>query len=200
MLTARSYWCVGRVVDRSLYEELARSYALCFRELGMAENHAPTLRHYLLQDFAYSYRVWITLIKLLYASVWSPRIHPDIHQGERLYGSLLPSVPLVSEKNSSRDCLKNSDDAIWSVLLSTCSPKIGLLCPVSPVRKGSVQAPERFFKQSQKAHSRKPVYEAVKPYAIGPGLRPRAWLGWLVRDIVGSPWCMSFEEKMEEWT
>jgi hypothetical protein len=101
MLTARSWWCVGRVV-RSLYEELARSYALCFRELGMAENHAPTLRHYLLQDFAYSYRVWITLIKLLYASVWSPRIHPDIHQGERLYGSLLPSVPLVSEKNSSR--------------------------------------------------------------------------------------------------
>src|SRR5215212_8134557 len=101
MLTARSYWCVGRVV-RSLYEELARSYALCFRELGMPENHAPTLRHYLLQDFAYSYRVWITLIKLLYASVWSPRIHPDIHQGERLYGSLLPSVPLVSEKNSSR--------------------------------------------------------------------------------------------------
>src|SRR5215203_3901058 len=102
MLTARSYWCVGRVVVRSLYEELARSYALCFRELGMAENHAPTLRHYLLQDLAYSYRVWITLIKLLYASVWSPRIHPDIHQGERLYGSLLPSVPLVSEKNSSR--------------------------------------------------------------------------------------------------
>src|SRR5215208_6350936 len=100
MLTARSYWCVGRVV-RSLYEELARSYALCFRELGMAENHAPTLRHYLLQDFAYSYRVWITLSKLLSASVWSPRIHPDIHQGERLYGSLLPSVPLVSEKNSS---------------------------------------------------------------------------------------------------
>jgi hypothetical protein len=66
------------------------------------KNHAPTLRHYLLQDFAYSYRVWITLIKLLYASVWSPRIHPDIHQGERLYGSLLPSVPLVSEKSSSR--------------------------------------------------------------------------------------------------
>src|SRR5215217_7455780 len=101
---------------------------------------------------------------------------------------------------SERDCLKNSDDGIWSVLLSTCSPKIGLLCPVSPVRKGSVQAPERFFKQSQRAHSRKPVYEAVKPYAIGPGLRPRAWLGWLVRDIVGSPWCMTFEEKMEEWT
>jgi hypothetical protein len=101
MLTARSWWCVGRVV-RSLYEELARSYALCFRELGMAENHAPTLRHYLLQDFAYSYRVWITLIKLLYASVWSPRIHPDIHQGERLCGRLLPSVQRVSENKPSR--------------------------------------------------------------------------------------------------
>jgi hypothetical protein len=82
MLTARSYWCVGRVVARSLYEELARSYALCFRELGMPENHAPTLRHYLLQDFAYSYRVWITLIKLLYAPLQYPKINPDIHLPE----------------------------------------------------------------------------------------------------------------------
>jgi hypothetical protein len=81
MLTARSWWCVGRVV-RSLYEELARSYALCFRELGMAENHAPTLRHYLLQDFAYSYRVWITLIKLLYAPLGHHRSGPDIHLPE----------------------------------------------------------------------------------------------------------------------
>jgi hypothetical protein len=81
MLTARSYWCVGRVV-RSLYEELARSYALCFRELGMAENHAPTLRHYLLQDFAYSYRVWITLIKLLYAPLQYRLPRPDIHPPE----------------------------------------------------------------------------------------------------------------------
>jgi hypothetical protein len=81
MLTARSYWCVGRVV-RSLYEELARSYALCFRELGMAENHAPTLRHYLLQDFAYSYRVWKTLIKLLYALIQCLKIDPNIHVAE----------------------------------------------------------------------------------------------------------------------
>src|SRR5215204_134010 len=101
MLTARSYWCVGRVV-RSLYEELARSYALCFRELGMAENHASTLRHYLLQDCAYSYSVWITLIKRIYTLHRYLKIDPDIHQGERLYGSLLPSVPLVSEKNSFR--------------------------------------------------------------------------------------------------
>jgi hypothetical protein len=81
MLTARSYWCVGRVV-RSLYEELARSYALCFRELGMPENHAPTLRHYLLQDFAYSYRVWITLNKLLSAPLRYLKIKPDIHPPE----------------------------------------------------------------------------------------------------------------------
>src|SRR5215204_2282256 len=101
MLTARSYWCVGRVV-RSLYEELARSYALCFRELGMPENHAPTLRHYLLQDFAYSYRVWITLNKLLYAPLRYLKSKPDIHQGERLCGRLLPSLLRVSEKNSSR--------------------------------------------------------------------------------------------------
>src|SRR5215218_9794768 len=101
MLTARSYWCVGRV-DRSLYEELARSYALCFRELGMAENHAPTLRHYLLQDSAYSYRVWITLIKLLYFSLQSSKIDPYIHQGKRLCGRLLPAAQRISEKNSSR--------------------------------------------------------------------------------------------------
>jgi hypothetical protein len=97
MLTARSWWCVGRVV-RSLYEELARSYALCFRELGMAENHAPTLRHYLLQDFAYSYRVWITLIKLLSAPLRYLKIDPNIHQGERLCGRLLPSVPRVPRR------------------------------------------------------------------------------------------------------
>src|SRR5215218_6917680 len=101
MLTARSWWCVGRVV-RSLYEELARSYALCFRELGIPENHAPTLRHYLLQDFAYSYRVWITLIKLPYALIQRGVSGPDIHQGETLCGRLLPSALRVSEKNSSR--------------------------------------------------------------------------------------------------
>src|SRR5918993_1426397 len=101
MLTARSWWCVGRVV-RSLYEELARSYALCFRELGMPENHAPTLRHYLLQDFAYSCRVSIILIKLLSGPLWFLKIVPDIHQGERLCGRLLPSALRVSEKTSSR--------------------------------------------------------------------------------------------------
>jgi hypothetical protein len=101
MLTARSYWCVGRVV-RSLYEELARSYALCFRELGMAENHAPTLRHYLLQDFAYSYRVWITLIKLLSAPLRYLKSKPDIHLPEYICGRLLPLVLRVSEKNSTK--------------------------------------------------------------------------------------------------
>src|SRR5919112_6876495 len=78
------------------------------RELGMPENHAPTLRHYLLQDFAYSYRVWITLIKLPYALLRYHLSGPNIHQGEKLCARLLPSVLRVSEKNSSRDCLKNS--------------------------------------------------------------------------------------------
>src|SRR5215212_3805286 len=92
MLTARCWWCVGRVVARSLYEELARSYALCFRELGMPENHAPTLRHYLLQDIAYSYRVWITLIMLLSAPLWYLKSKPDIHLPEYICGRLLPLV------------------------------------------------------------------------------------------------------------
>ena len=61
--------------------------------------YAPAL---LLQDIAYSYRAWITLIKLLYACFSTSKIKPDIHQGERLCGRLLPSVPLVSEKNPSR--------------------------------------------------------------------------------------------------
>jgi len=61
--------------------------------------YAPTL---LLQDFAYSYRVWITLIKLLYFSLQSSKIDPYIHQGKRLYGRLLPSAPQASEKNAYR--------------------------------------------------------------------------------------------------
>ena len=46
--------------------------------------------------------MWITLIKLLYATLQHLKIDPDIHQGEKLYGRLLPSVLRVSEKNSSR--------------------------------------------------------------------------------------------------
>src|SRR5215218_3772111 len=72
------------------------------------------------------------------------------------------------------------------------------LCPFRTYGSGPVRS--LIHRVSEKTPSRKPVYEAVKPYAIGPGLRPRAWLGWLGRDIVGSPWCMSFEEKVEEWT
>ena len=60
--------------------------------------YAPVLL--LLQDFAYSYRVWITLNKLLYVPLYEPKTKPDIHQGERLCGRLLPSVRRVSEKNS----------------------------------------------------------------------------------------------------
>ena len=46
--------------------------------------------------------MWITLIKLLYAPPQHPKNKPDIYQGERLCGRLLPSVLRVSEKNSSR--------------------------------------------------------------------------------------------------
>jgi hypothetical protein len=42
---------------------------------------APTV---LLRDFAYSYRVWITLIKLSYASLQHPKNTADIHQGEKV--------------------------------------------------------------------------------------------------------------------
>ena len=51
---------------------------------------------------AYSYRVWITLIKLLYAPLRGCLSDPDIHQGESLCDRLLPSALRVSEKNSSR--------------------------------------------------------------------------------------------------
>jgi hypothetical protein len=61
--------------------------------------YAPAL---VLQDFAYSYRVWITLNKLPYAPLLCPKINLDIHQGERLCGGLLLSIPQASEKNSSR--------------------------------------------------------------------------------------------------
>jgi len=60
----------------------------------------------LLQEFAYSYRGWITLIKLPYAPLQYLNIDPDIHQGERLCGRLLPSVLRVSEKNSSETVRK----------------------------------------------------------------------------------------------
>ncbi len=36
----------------------------------------------LLQDFAYSYWVWITLIELLYAPLQYSKINPDIHLPE----------------------------------------------------------------------------------------------------------------------
>src|SRR5829696_8190766 len=46
--------------------------------------------------------MWITLIKRIYAPLQCLKTSPDIHQGERLCGGLLPSARLVSEKNSSR--------------------------------------------------------------------------------------------------
>jgi hypothetical protein len=73
-----------------------------FPRTGYAENpraYAPAL---LLQDSAYSYRVWKTLITLPYALLRYLKSDSDIHQGERLCGRLLPSVLLVSEKNPSQ--------------------------------------------------------------------------------------------------
>ena len=70
---------------------------------GPGPSYAPALLLLLLlQDIAYSYRVWITLIKLLYAPLQGDLFGPDIHQGERLCGRLLPAVPLVPEKSPSR--------------------------------------------------------------------------------------------------
>ena len=68
----------------------------------MPENQAPTLRHYLLQDFAYSCRVWITLIKLPYALIQEGLLRPNMQHHERLCGRLLYTALWVSEKNSSR--------------------------------------------------------------------------------------------------
>ena len=47
--------------------------------VGNLPTYAPAL---LLQDCAYSYRVWITLIKLLYAPLQYLKINPDIHLAE----------------------------------------------------------------------------------------------------------------------
>jgi hypothetical protein len=46
--------------------------------------------------------VWITLNKRPYAPFQGLKNKPDIHEGERLCGRLLPAVLRVSEKNSSR--------------------------------------------------------------------------------------------------
>ena len=60
----------------------------------------------------------ITLIKLLYSPLYDPKTKPDIHQGERLCGRLLPSVLRVSEKNSSR---KLADQARYALVLKRIS-------------------------------------------------------------------------------
>jgi len=63
-------------------------------------------RHYRCNISHTQYRVWITLvwitlIKLPYAPLQYLKIDPDIHQGKRLCGRLLPSILRISEKNSS---------------------------------------------------------------------------------------------------
>jgi hypothetical protein len=47
-------------------------------------------------------RVWITLIKLLYAPLGYHHPHPDVHQSERICTRLLPSVLWVAENNLCR--------------------------------------------------------------------------------------------------
>jgi hypothetical protein len=49
------------------------------RWVGNPLTYAPAL---LLQEIAYSYRVWITLNKLLYALLQYLKIKPDIHLPE----------------------------------------------------------------------------------------------------------------------
>jgi len=78
-----------------LFEALSEN--LFYRRLGFREARIPEARlpriiiagnplayapAQLLQDLAYSYRVWITLIKLLYAPLHDPKIKPDIHASE----------------------------------------------------------------------------------------------------------------------
>ena len=49
---------------------------------GVLRNSEIVPRAGILQDFAYSYRVWITLIKLFYAVLRYLKIDPDIHASE----------------------------------------------------------------------------------------------------------------------
>jgi len=82
---------------------VAGDYVSGLSVLGVEEiplAYAPALL--LLQDIAPSYRVWITLNKLLYAPLQGDLFVPDILQRESLCGWLLPSELLVSEKTSSR--------------------------------------------------------------------------------------------------
>jgi hypothetical protein len=74
-------------------------FSLNRRCIFVRKARAPTRRP--IPRTAYSYRVWITPNKLLYAPLWYLKIKLDIHQGESLCGRLLPSVRRVSEKNSS---------------------------------------------------------------------------------------------------
>src|SRR5215216_3996292 len=90
---AASACCLNRV-KRPLFTQLPSN-----PDAGNPLAYAPAL---LLQDFAYSYRVWITLIKLLSGPLRYPKTDPDIHQGERLCARLLPSILRISEKNSSQ--------------------------------------------------------------------------------------------------
>src|SRR5215217_45768 len=60
--------------------EKSSEEACTFRTLGPLQRSTKT--DHLVQDSAYSCRVWITLIKLLYAPLHHPKITPDIHPSE----------------------------------------------------------------------------------------------------------------------
>jgi hypothetical protein len=81
---------------------LLPSGSLSFRELGVPEACSPTPLHYyckilciLIQGVDNSDQAPLPALRYL-------NTDPDIHQGEKIYGRLLPSVLRVSEKNSSR--------------------------------------------------------------------------------------------------
>ena len=95
---------------------------------GNPLTYAPAL---LLQNCAYSYKVWITVIKPLQAQLRHPKINLDIHHSESLCRWLLPSVPLVSEKNSSKQFVNRRSLPLitrFSCVLSEC--RIGSNCYV----------------------------------------------------------------------
>jgi len=67
---------------------------------GNPLTYAPALL--LLQNSACSYRVWITVIKLLQAQLRHPKINPDIHQGESYAVGCYLRYCGVPRRNSSR--------------------------------------------------------------------------------------------------
>src|SRR5215218_8581727 len=89
--------------------------------------------HYSTARFAYSYRVWITLIKLPYAPLRYLEIKPDIHEGESLCGRLIRPLLRVSEKNPSETVRKGAGVALGPRFWPLREGEIGPLCSFGPL-------------------------------------------------------------------